>query len=241
MGNIVYLEDCMVGMNQYPDQFFDLAICDVPYGINVGNMPYLQESKTTVKQRNGSEIKIKTKTKYSHKEWDKIRPSQQYFDELKRISKHQIIFGINYMDWEGVGTGRIRWDKGVPKGVSFNRYEYAYCSLVKDEITIPLLWSGMMQAKSVSDPMIQQGNKKKNEKRIHPCHKPVFLYDILLNRYGFDGMKLLDTHVGGGSIRISADKINADFIGYEIDSEYYQSQEDRFLSYKKELQLNLYE
>ena len=93
--------------------------------------------------------------------------------------KAQIIFGIEYFEWVGVGSGRIKWIKGVPEGVSFKGYELAYCSLIYDEVELPLLWAGMFQAKSLSDPMIQQGNKQLNEKRIHPTHKPVMLYDSI--------------------------------------------------------------
>ena len=73
----------------------------------------------------------------------------------------------------GVGTGRIKWDKGVAEGMSFKKYELAYCSMIDYEMESPLLWTGMCQAKSLSEPMTQQGNKKLNEKRIHPCHKPI--------------------------------------------------------------------
>lgn len=219
-------------MAKYPDGFFDLACCDIPYGINVGKMAYLQENKTSVKQKNGSRLNPNRKKKiHKFKEWDSEVPPQSYFDELRRVSKEQIIFGIEYTDWTGVGPGRIKWDKGVPEGVSFSRYEIAYCSLIKEEILLPLLWAGMQQAKSLSEPMTQQGNKKKNEKRIHPCHKPVLLYKKLYMDYGFEGMKVLDTHLGGGSSRIAAFDYNCYFVGAEIDKEYFDDQEERFANH----------
>ena len=82
--------------------------------------------------------------------------------------------------------------------------------MIDSEIELPLLWAGMCQAKSLTEPMTQQGNKKLNEKRIHPCHKPIMLYDIIYQTFGFDGMKVIDTHLGGGSNRISADKFGFD-------------------------------
>lgn len=239
MGNIVFNEDCMIGLSRYDDLYFDLAICDVPYGIDVGNMAYLKETKTAVKQKNGTKLNPnKNKEVYTQSDWDKEAPKQEYFDELRRVSKHQIIFGVEYVDWDGLGDGRIKWNKGVPEGMSFKKYELAYCSMIDEEVEINLLWAGMMQAKSLSEPMTQQGNKKLNEKRLHPCHKPRLLYRKLLMDYGFKGMKLLDTHVGGGSIRKEADLFGCDFIGFEIGKEYFDKQEKSYNIFKQQLRLD---
>jgi site-specific DNA-methyltransferase (adenine-specific) len=236
--SLVFNEDCRNGLKRFPDGFFDLAICDIPYGINVGKMAFLTESKTTVKQKNGTKLNPRKRDSgYSLKEWDKETPGQWYFDELKRVSKEQIIFGIEYVNWQGVGTGRIKWNKGVAAGVSFKDYELAYASMINHTEELDLLWSGMMQAKSLKDPMVQQGNKKLNEKRIHPCHKPRLLYRKLIADYGFEGMKLLDTHLGGGSIRLEADLANCYFRAFEIDPEYFEKQEKRFTNFKKQLRL----
>ncbi len=236
--SIVFNEDCMIGLKAFPNNYFDLSICDIPYGINVGKMAYLKEKKTTIKQKNGSRINgNRNKKVYNHKDWDKETPSQEYFDELKRVSKEQIIFGIEYVNWQGVGNGRIKWNKGVAEGMSFKTYEMAYCSLIDKEIELPLLWNGMRQAKSLSEPMIQQGNKKLNEKRIHPCHKPILLYQKLIADYGFESCKILDTHVGSGSSRIAAKKANCEYVGFEIDIEYFDAQEKRFNEFKSQLSL----
>lgn len=233
-----YLMDCIVGMKHYPDNYFDLAMVDIPYGINVGKMAYLKEVKTTVKQKNGTRLNGNSNKKvYTQKDWDKEPPNQQYFDELKRISKEQIIFGIEYVNWTGVGSGRIKWNKGVAEGMSFKQYEIAYCSMIDGEIELPLLWAGMCQAKSISEPMVQQGNKKLNEKRIHPCHKPIMLYDRLFLNYAIEGQKVIDTHLGSGSSRISAHKYGLNFTGFEIDEEYYYMQEGRFSKYQSQLTL----
>lgn len=218
----------MAGLKSFPDGFFDLAVCDVPYGIGLGQMAFLRDAKKTVKQKNGVRIGLKSKNLYSRKEWDSNPPRQDYFDELRRVSKEQIVFGAEYVDWEGMGPGRIKWIKGVPESVTFKGYEIAYCSMIHHEMDLPILWSGMQQAKSLSEPMTPIGNKKLNEKRIHPCHKPVLLYRKLINDFGFKGAKILDTHVGGGSSRIAAYEAGCHFIGYEIDYEYWKAQEKRF-------------
>lgn len=232
-----YNVDNMVGMMFTSDKFFDLAVCDPPYGINVAKLAYTQEENRPCRQKNGTILRVK-KLKYEHKDWDREPPPQEYFNELRRVSKHQIVFGINYFNWEGVGKGRLKWNKGVPDGMSFSNYEYAYCSMIDYEMEIPLLWAGMCQAKSLLEPMTQQGNKKLNEKRIHPTHKPIMLYDIIYQKFANPNMKIIDTHLGGGSNRISADKNNLNFWGWEIDKEYFDAQEKRFLNYK--LQLRLY-
>lgn len=235
-GSKVFNEDCLEAMRLMPDNAFDLAICDVPYGINVGNMAFLLERNTTVKQKNGARLNPNLKkTTYKKKDWDNERPTQEYFNQLRRVSHHQIVFGIEYMDWTGVGGGRIVWDKGQLEGVSFKRYETAYASMYNAEVfgtdytlTIPYLWAGMLQGKSAAEPMIQQGNKALNEKRIHPCHKPTMLYDILFHHFTCLGDKILDTHLGSGSSRIAAYKRGLPFTGYELDKDYYEAQEKRF-------------
>lgn len=221
--------DCMDYMATLPDKAFDLAICDVEYGINVGNMAFLSEIKTTVKQKNGTKLNgNRNKKPYKKKDWDIKPPSQEYFNELKRVCKEQIIFGIEYMDWTGAEAGRIKWDKGVAEGMSFKRYEVAYCSLIDNIVELPLLWAGMCQAKSLSEPMVQQGNKKLNEKRIHPCHKPILLYKKLLNDYAKPGDKILDTHGGSMSSAIACEHMGFDMTICELDKDYYDAGVKRF-------------
>jgi site-specific DNA-methyltransferase (adenine-specific) len=225
-------------MAMFPDQHFDWTVCDIPYGIDVGNMAYLKEVNTAVRQKNGTKLRAKgVKDIYENKDWDKETPPQEYFDELRRISNSQIIFGIEYVNWQGVGPGRLRWDKGVPDGLSFSRYEVAYCSSIDYTWELPLLWSGMMQAKSLAEPMVQQGNKRLNEKRIHPCHKPVLLYDAIYMEIGFPGMTVFDSHLGGGSNRISCAKFNYGFMAAEIDAGYFNKQEKRFQEFSSKLKL----
>ena len=238
----VFKDDYRNVLSSFADGHFDLALCDIPYGIDVANMAFLKEVKTTVKQKNGTRLNGNTNKKvHSFKDWDKEPPPQEYFDEVKRISKHQIIFGVEYVNWTGVGNGRIKWNKGIAKGMSFKKYEMAYCSMIDYEMELPLLWAGMCQAKSLSEPMTQQGNKKLNEKRIHPCHKPIMLYDKLLLEFGFKGMKVIDTHLGSGSSRISADRFGvSEFVGIEIDEEHFNDHQKRWSIYKSQPKLALW-
>lgn len=230
--------DCMVGMKQYKNLEFDLAICDIPYGIGVTKMAFLKEKNTSVRQKNGTKINPnRNKISYDKSNWDNQPPTQDYFDELKRVSKHQIIFGIEYTNWTGVGNGRIKWDKGFNEKVSFSRYETAYCSLIDEVIELSLLWAGMQQAKSLSEPMKQRGNKKLNEKRIHPCHKPILLYKKLLQMFSNENDKILDTHLGSGSSRIAAYDFGLSFVGFENNKQHFERQEQRFKRHISQLDI----
>ena len=219
------------------DKYFDLAIVDPPYGIDVAKMAYTQEENRPCRQKNGSILRVKKK-KYKHGDWDKMPPDENYFIELLRISEHQIIWGVNNYVFSFPSTGRIKWDKHVPEGMSFNRYEYAYCSIIQHEELFHYLWAGMCQAKSLKESTTQQGNKKLNEERIHPTHKPVNLYKWLLKNYAKPDFKLLDTHLGSGSSVIAAYDFNiAEFIGTEIDKEYFDAAVKRFEIHKMQQKL----
>lgn len=228
--------DCMEYMRSLPDRAFDWVIADVPYGLNVGQMAYLQEVKRTVLQSNGSRLPI-NKTIYQKTDWDKECPPQIYFDEVKRISRKQIIFGVEYVNWQGLGEGRIKWNKGIPEELSFKSYELAYASFTNETIEIDLLWHGFRQAESLQNPMKQQGNKKLNEKRIHPTQKPVLLYKKLLQDFVFRGETVFDSHLGSGSSRIACWDLGVDFVGTEINSNYWEAQELRFQQYKEKFSL----
>lgn len=237
--SICFFEDCNLVMPRYSDKYFDWAICDIPYGIDVGNMAYIKEQKTTVKQKNGTRLNPRKKNQeYTLKDWDKQVPDQAYFKELCRISKNQIIFGVEYVDWTGLGDGRIKWNKGVADGMSFKKYELAYCSSIDHTYEINLLWTGMQQAESLQHPMRQQGNKQLNEKRIHPTHKPILLYKKLILDFGFKGMKVFDSHLGGGSNRIANYNYASEFVSCEIDKQHFEDQEIRFKNFTNNLQLS---
>jgi site-specific DNA-methyltransferase (adenine-specific) len=229
MKSIVYNEKWQITTKNIPDNYFDWVVDDVPYGIGVGKMAYLKETKTTVKQKNGNKLNGNTNKKvYTQKDWDDEAPKQDYFDEMRRISKNQIIFGVEYVDWEGLGTGRIKWNKGVAKGMSFKDYEMAYCSSVNHTHEIDLLWAGMCQAADLKNPMTQQGNKKLNEKRIHPCHKPTLLYKKIALDFDLKGKKVYCGHNGSGSDRIAWEAYVEEFVASETDKEYFDLQEKRY-------------
>ncbi len=222
----------------YPDKYFDFVVDDIPYGLNVGNMAFLKEKSTVIKQKNGTKLNgNKNKKIYTQKDWDLKTPTQEYFDEMKRISEHQIIFGVEYVDWEGLGGGRIKWNKFFEKDVSFKPYELAYCSCIDYTHEIDLLWSGMQQAESLKNPMKQQGNKKLNEKRIHPCHKPILLYKKLALDFNLKGKKIFCGHNGSGGDRIAFDNYVDEFIACEIDGEYFELQEDRYKNHTSQTKL----
>jgi site-specific DNA-methyltransferase (adenine-specific) len=239
--NISYNADWRSISEAYPDNYFDLLIADIPYGIGVTKMK-LGGTKGIARQKNGSIAIVKKSNEvFSNSHWDSITPTQEYFDEMKRVSKHQIIFGIEYTNWEGVGSGRIDWNKGVPDGMSFATKEVAYCSMINHTYELDLLYAGMQQAKSLSEPMVANGNKALNEKKIHPCHKPILLYDKLFLEFGFKGMKVIDPYLGSGSSRISADKFGvSEFVGCEIDPIYFEAEEQRWKQYSRQLKLNFY-
>lgn len=235
--------DCMEYMKGLPDKAFDLAIVDPPYGIEVNKMAYLTETGTTVKQKNGSRLNPRKKTQqYLKKAWD-IQPEDKYFLELARVSNHQIIWGIEYFDFciKNFGPGRIIWDKMVPDGVSFNRYETAFCSSIVDTWEVKLLWSGMCQAKSLKEPTIQQGNKSLNEKRIHPTQKPALLYKWLLKIIANKGDKILDTHGGSMSSAIACHEMGFDLTLCEIDKDYYEAGIKRVANVMKQQKLFNYQ
>ena len=231
--------DCVEFMKDVPDKFYDLAIVDPPYGINVANLAYTQKQGRVVTDKRNGKIRKNTVNKlgYKHGNWDKNIPPAEYFKELFRISKDQIIFGIEYFDLPNIGKGRIKWNKLVPEGMSFKKYELAYCSLIEIEIEYNLLWAGMQQAKSYLEPTTHQSNKQLNEKRIHPCHKPIMLYKWLIKNYAKGGDKILDTHGGSMSIAIACHDGGFDLDICEIDKEYFDAGVKRFEIHKSQMKL----
>jgi site-specific DNA-methyltransferase (adenine-specific) len=214
----VYLMDCIKGMKQYPDKHFDLAIVDPPYGISIHKMNFTQSVKGGVaKRKDYSDIT----------DWDSNTPNAEYFAELQRVSKNQIIWGWNYFV-ENLTSCKcyIVWDKKTEDKYSndFADCETAWTTFNKPAKVYRHLWSGMLQQ-----------NMKDKEVRIHPTQKPVALYDWLLMNYAEQGDLILDTHLGSGSSRIAAYKNGFNFVGFEIDSDYFNAQEKRFNEFKSQL------
>lgn len=187
-------EDNMLLMSRYPDKYFDLAIVDPPYG-NIDAI-----GLTDNKKRN----KQATKRKGYHL-FENIAPENTYYLELERVSKNQIIWGGNFL---GLCGGVIVWNK---KGTAFGEGEIAICSTHKSVQIFEYTWNGMLQ-----------GDMKNKETRIHPTQKPVALYKWLLDKYAKQSNKILDTHLGSGSIAIACHDYGFELTACELDVEYYE-------------------
>lgn len=213
-GATLYNADCMGYLATCADKSFALAIVDPPYGI--GQDGGTCRSKF-VKQKNGARI-FCTDGGYEQKDWDRSTPSLEYFAELVRVSKNQIIWGINYLPVLLRG-GRIVWDKVKDKS-DYSKAEIAYCSMHESVQMVRYMWNGMMQGDSIGS-VLQQGDKSKNEARIHPTQKPIKLYEWLLTAYAKPGERILDTHLGSGSSAIAANTLGFEFVGIELDADYF--------------------
>lgn len=198
--------DCMEYMKDIPDKFFDLAIVDPPYVIG-------EDGK-----KNHDRSCLATSKLYTPKNWDKTPPPLIYFNELRRVSRNQIIFGANhFISRISIDSSCwIVWDKDNGNN-DFADCELAWTSFPSAVRKIKYRWHGMLQE-----------NMKNKENRIHPTQKPVALYKWILEKYANPEDKILDTHLGSGSSRIAAYKLGFDFYATEIDKEYFDAQEERF-------------
>lgn len=220
--NHIYCMDCMDGMAQMDDKSIDLAIVDPPYGIGHS---IIAGKQSGTKYGNAAAAK----GNYEIKEWDVNIPDKIYFDELFRISKNQIIWGANYMSHYLEGnSGWIFWDKQTGTN-DFSDGELAYTSFKRGLRKVVYAWNGMIQK--------HMGRDK--EQRIHPTQKPVDLYKWLLQNYAKEGDLILDTHMGSGSSYIACLDMGFDYIGFEIDSDYFAAIEERV--YYATRQFNLFE
>lgn len=206
----VYLMDCIQGMKEYPDKYFDLAICDPPYGIN-------RSGQTETFTKNP---KHKRKH-FENKGWDLSIPEMQYFTELFRVSQNQIIWGANYFtQYLPSSMGWIFWDKG--QDLSMSDGELAFSSYEK----------------ALRSVKINRGQLMVEGGTIHPTQKPIKLYDFCFQFAKLEeGAKVLDTHLGSGSSRISANKNKLNFVGFEIDEEYFNKQEKRYADFTAQTRL----
>lgn len=207
--NIAYNMDCLAAMREMPDNAFALAVCDPPYGINVA-----QFNMGAGKGKRWSKIENR---QWTPKDWDSSPPTAEWFSELFRVSENQIIFGGNYFNLPPCKCFLI-WDKGEGLyGRSFSECEFAWTSL------------------SDTARIFKYSPVDKN--RFHPTQKPVALYSWIYQNYAKPGDKILDTHLGSGSSRIAAYDAGLDFVGYEIDKEYFDKQEERFAAHTAQMNL----
>lgn len=217
-----YNMDCMEGMKGFPDKYFDLAIVDPPYGIGYDTKAAEASGKRSI---NGAAAK----RDYHSSGWDSRIPDYGYFVELFRVSKNQIIWGGNYFQLPP-SKGFICWDKrfeGITR--TFADCEYAWCS---KELGVARMfryvWDGMIQ-----------GDMKNKEQRIHPTQKPVALYKWILKNYAKAGDKILDTHVGSASSLIACYDMGFEYVGFEIDPEYYKQASERLEAVKAQIRFDL--
>jgi site-specific DNA-methyltransferase (adenine-specific) len=204
--------DCMTFMREQPDKAFDLAIVDPPY--------FDGPNQNGFYGKGVSNLGVKRQKHYAGTaEW-KV-PDADYFYELLRVSKNQIIWGANHFAgaFDSSSPGWIVWDKDNGAS-SFADAELAYTSFAKGVRIFKYLWMGMHQGQ-------MGGNKKLNEVRIHPTQKPIRLYEWILQNYATAGQKILDTHLGSGSSAIAAHNMGFDFVGTEIDKAYFDAAQER--------------
>ena len=240
--NVAYNMDCLAAMREMPDNAFDLAVVDPPYGIGITNTA-ADDSQSVHVERAGrprcaaaavlpSVVKIGggkfIAPKSYHPFDDNTPPDAEYFSELKRVSKNQIIWGGNYfLDFLTSTECMIFWDK-CREGLNFADGEIAWTSFKQPTRRYTFKWNGMLQ-----------GDMKNKEDRFHPTQKPVALYRWIFQHYAKQGDKILDTHLGSGSSRIAAYDAGLDFVGYEIDKEYFDKQEERFARHTAQMNLFL--
>lgn len=208
----------MIGMAEYEDNHFDLAIVDPPYGLGASEANFMRQGKQT-----GKSLAI-SGLNYKAKDWDGNVPDWFYFWQLSRISKNQIIWGVNNYPFY-FGKGRVVWDKDN----SDNKYsdcELAYQSLTDGVRKFRWRWHGMLQER--------MDNK---EERIHPTQKPIALYKWLLTKYAKQGDLILDTHVGSASSLIACEDMGFSYTGFELDEDYYNSAQKRLTQFRSQLKL----
>lgn len=192
--------DCMEYMATLPNKSFDLAIVDPPYGIGISNNPFRQ--------------------KYDKSDWDSNIPNTEYFKQLFRTSKNQIIWGGNYFGLPA-SQGFVIWDKIQPEDFSSSMCEFA--------------WMSFQSPAKIYKKHVVTSEKNK----IHPTQKPVKLYEWLLTKYAKPWQRILDTHLGSGSSAIAAHYFGVDFVGCELDKDYYNSAKARFESETQQIAMGL--
>jgi site-specific DNA-methyltransferase (adenine-specific) len=195
--------DCMELMAQYPDKHFELAIVDPPYGIEMDGDHMEEYNKKSCDSWKGRKPKG-----YNRKAWDSKRPNSDYFKELLRVSVNQVVWGGNYFsDFLYPTGGWVVWDKQVVMP-TFSDGELAWSSVTNSVKFIRLLWAGYRKCEETS--------------RIHPTQKPVALYNWLLENYAKPGDKILDTHMGSGSIAIACHYRQHHLTACELDEDYFR-------------------
>ena len=204
-------EDNMIMMARYPDDYFDLAIIDPPYGIGFGAF------NRTNKASDGTRIKA---DKYKNSDWDNGIPTEEYFKELFRVSKNQIVWGGNYFNLPP-NQNFIFWYKQNPVS-NFSDGEYAWTSFKKPALCFDYRYYGNLE-----------GNTSAS-KKYHPTQKPVKLYEWLLMNYAKEGDKILDTHRGSASLDIACHNLGFDLVTCELDKDYFNDGNKRLKQHQQQ-------
>ena len=208
--NKVHCADCLGFMKTLPDNSVDLILTDPPYGIDIGKMNFTNSIIGGVAKRNNYK---------GISDWDKFTPSKEYFDEMIRVSKKQVIFGGNYFADKLPPSGQwVVWDKRVEDKYSndFADCELAWTSENKPSRIIRFLWSGMMQ-----------GDMKNKEVRFHPTQKPLFVIKKIIDMFSEENDTILDPFLGSGTTAIACKNLHRNFIGIEISEKYCKIARDR--------------
>ena len=210
----LFHDDCMRALASMSDNQYDLAIVDPPYFSEFAKSNYTGNAySTTGVQRSHRQIE----------HWS--IPKADYFREIERVSRHQIIWGVNYYAQHVSSVGRIIWDKRNDAS-TFSKCEIASHSFGVRVDQFRYRWNGMLQE-----------DMRHKEERIHPCQKPVALYEWLLNTYAQEGDKILDTHLGSGSIAVACHNMGYDLDAYEIDSRFYTAAKARLELEQRQMRL----
>ena len=205
----LYNQDCLEAMAEFEDNAFDLAIVDPPYGIGIDGQKESKKGK-------------KSDRKYhKQKQWDNAIPNKDYFLELERVSKNQIIWGANYfVKHLTKGTkGWLVWFKGQ-MGLTMSDCELAYSSFQRPTRIVNINRVDLLK-----------------QNTIHPTEKPIRLYQWLLDNYAEKGDKILDTHLGSGSIAIACHNLGYDLTGYELDEDYYEAANKRLKEHQSQIRM----
>ena len=207
-------EDNMELLARYEDNYFDLASVDPPYGIDA-------DKKNSVKKMQSKKSASLSKD-YGSQNWDSAIPKDDYFNELKRVSKKQIVWGANFFNLQG---GMLYWHKQVTMP-TYSQGELAWLSWLNKIDFVDIAWHGMIQH-----------DMKNKEQRIHPTQKPVKLYEWLLINYAKEGDKILDTHLGSGSIAIACHNLGYNLTACELDKDYYEAAMKRIKEHQSQTRL----
>ena len=226
--------DCMIGMARYPDKYFDLAIVDPPYGIDRA------DNVLTIGKNTSRKNSFIRRSDYKNKKWDSESPDKRYFIELQRISKNQIIFGGNHFI-ENIPNANsscwIIWDK-VDALPTYASGEMAWTSFESPMKIVALRHSGFKRGVNIGkESKIIYNKPFSGAMDIHPTQKPVQLYKWLLKNYAKPEYKIIDTHLGSGSSAIACYDFGCDFVGFEIDKDYFDASVKRFEIHKAQQKL----